>query len=260
MADPTQPGPAPPDDNSNGETTRTFAGQDAVAGRRESGGSPKPTGRAPIEEVLHEPPTRAARPRPPAAAQPGQSAEAARPGPSAEAVQLEPPAEIVSYGPGVPGPRSGSQARQKAEYVWRGGDRPARARRRQRLPRLLSSVLTVILLAASGVVLYLRFHHSQPLHVTGVAISDRTPVACGVDLTGRIATNGAVGTVSYQWLVQPRRRQPRPRTRVVAAGQHSVPVHLVVSASGHGTTSKLVTLQVLAPDPRTASVNVAITC
>ena len=177
-----------------------------------------------------------------------------------EAVQLEPAAEIVRYGPGVPGPRSGSQARQNAEHVWRGGDGPARARQRQGLPRLLSSVLTVILLAASGVVLYLRFHHSQPLHVTGVAISHRTPVACGVDLTGRIATNGAAGTVSYQWLVQPRRRQPEPGTRAVAAGQHFVPVHLVVSASGHGTTSKLVTLQVLAPDPRTASVNVVITC
>jgi uncharacterized membrane protein (UPF0136 family) len=115
------------------------------------------------------------------------------------------------------------------------------------------------LLAASGVVLYLRFHHA-PFHVTGVVIFQRTRIACGVDLTGRITTNGAAGTVSYQWLVQPSPRQPRPRSKPVNAGLHALPVHLVVSASGHGAASKLVTLQVLAPDSRTASATVAVSC
>jgi hypothetical protein len=276
MADPTQPGPAPPADEGSGETTRTFAGRDAVAGRR-NGGSATPPGRTPTEAAQHEPPTKAPRPWPPTegaqhepptkAPRPWPPTEAARPpteaargGPPTEAAQHGPSAEIVSYGPGVPAPMSGSQARQRAEHIWRGGRPPAQARRRPSLPRLLSSALTVILLAASGVVLYLRFHHSQPLHVIGLTITRRTPVACGVHLTGRIATNGAAGTVVYQWRVRPRRRQPRVRTRAFSAGQHSLPVPLAVSAKGHGTASKLVTLQVLAPDPRKVSVRVTVSC
>ena len=245
MTDPAQPGPAPPADESSGEITQT----DPFADRRHAG-SANPQGRTPTEAPPHEPPTRPAPPRSPA--------DAALP--RAAVTPAERPADVARFGPGVPAPTPGGPAREKAENVWRGSDRPARTRRRSRLPQLLSSALTVILLAASGAVLYLRFHHSQPFHVTGVAISQRTPVACGVDLTGRIATNGAAGTVSYQWRVRPTSRQPRPKTAAVKAGQHSAPVHLVVLARGHGSTSKLVTLQVLAPDPQTVSVTVAVSC
>ncbi len=118
----------------------------------------------------------------------------------------------------------------------------------------------MVLLAASGVVLYQRFHHAPPVQVTGVTIAQRTRIACGVDVTGRITTNGVAGTVSYQWLVQPGRRQSRPKTVSIVSGQHVAQVTLILPLTGHGRASELVTLLVLAPDPKTVSANVAVSC
>jgi hypothetical protein len=117
----------------------------------------------------------------------------------------------------------------------------------------------VILLAASGIVFYLRFHH-PPFHVTGVAISQRTRTGCGVDVTGRIATNGAAGTVSYQWLFQPGLGPPQPLSQSVIAGQRAVYVTVAVAGSGHGRASQTVTLQVLGPDQMNAATAVVVSC
>ena len=117
----------------------------------------------------------------------------------------------------------------------------------------------MILLAASAVVLYLRFHHA-PFHVTGVAITQRTANGCSVDVTGQISTNGAAGTVSYQWLFQPDRQVPQPLSRSAAAGQDAVYVTVAVQGSGHGSASHTVTLQVLGPDFRAASTVVTLRC
>ena len=105
----------------------------------------------------------------------------------------------MRYGPGVPAALPTGQAGQTAEQVWRTGQTATPGRRPRWLRRLLGSTLTVILILASGVVLYLRFHH-PPFHVTGVVISQQQRAGCGVDVTGRISTNGAAGTVSYQWV------------------------------------------------------------
>jgi hypothetical protein len=169
-----------------------------------------------------------------------------------------PAAEVVRSGPGVPAPEAGDKA-SRAEQIWRGGLTPGPARR-LKLRRLLGSALTVVLLAASGVVLYLRFHHTPPVQVTSVTIARRTTIACGVDVSGRIDTNGSAGTVSYQWLVQPGRRQPRPKTVAVTSGQHVAQVTLILPLTGHGRASELVTLQVLAPDPKAVSATVAVRC
>ena len=176
-------------------------------------------------------------------------------GPPIEANRPWPPAEIVRSGPGVPAPGAGD----KAEQIWRGG-LPRGQARRPRLRRLLGPALTVVLLAASGVALYLRFHHTPPVQVTSVTIAQRTRIACGVDVTGRITTNGAAGTVSYQWLIQPSRRQSRPKTVSISSGQHVAQVTLILPLTGNGRASELVTLQVLAPDPKTVSANVAVSC
>src|SRR6266567_164103 len=173
-------------------------------------------------------------------------------GPPIEANRPWPPAEIVRSGPGVPVPEGGDKASRQAEQIWRGGLPPGQARH-PKLRRLLSPALTVV-------VLYLRFHHTPPIQVTSVTIALRTRIACGVDVTGRITTNGAAGTVSYQWLVQPGRRQPRPKTVSTITGQHVVQVTLILPLTGHGRASELVTLQVLAPDPKTVSANVAVSC
>jgi len=117
----------------------------------------------------------------------------------------------------------------------------------------------VILLAASGVVLYLRFHHA-PFRVTGVAITQQVHTGCGVEVTGRITTNGSAGTVSYQWLLPPDRQPPQTLSQSVVAGQDAVYVTVAVEGQGHGSVSQAVTLQVLGPDPGTASEDVVISC
>src|ERR1700730_17338494 len=47
---------------------------------------------------------------------------------------------------------------------------------------------------ATGVLLYLRFHHA-PFQVTGAAITRQAPNGCGVNVTGQVTTNGSAGTV-----------------------------------------------------------------
>jgi hypothetical protein len=138
--------------------------------------------------------------------------------------------------------------------------RQAQDRRRERRRLLiLISVLAVILLAAGGVALYRQFYHA-PLHVTGAAISNQTENGCGVNVTGRITTNGSAGTVSYQWVFQPQVQAPQPLSQSVAVGQHAVYVTVAVEGQGHGSASQKVTLQVLGPDEETASTNVVISC
>ena len=259
MGDSSQGGPAPPTGAGDDEATQSFLGRDAVTQSRLTG--PANARVRPSTEVMRPgPPAEAVRPGPPAeAVQPGPSAEAVQPGPPTEAVQPGPPAEVVRYGPGVPVTSAGGQAGRTAEQVWRAGPPPASARDRPRLLRLFGAALTVILLAASGVVLYVRFHHA-PFQVTGLVISQRTRTGCGIDVTGRITTNGAAGTVSYQWLFLPGRQPPQPLSQSVPAGQHAAYVTVAVEGSGHGRASQTVTLQVLGPSPRTASAAVVVSC
>jgi hypothetical protein len=167
--------------------------------------------------------------------------------------------DVVRYGPGVPVSVPASQAGLQAERVWRTGRLPEPPRRRARLRRRLGSALTAILLAAAGVVLYLRFHHA-PFHVTGVVISREVKTGCGVDVTGQITTNGAAGTVSYQWVYRPERQPPHPLSQSVAAGQNAVDVTVLVEGQGHGSASLPVTLQVLGPDTGSASKAVVVSC
>jgi hypothetical protein len=168
------------------------------------------------------------------------------------------PQDLVRYGPGVP-PSEAPAAGLTAEHVWRTG-RPERTHRRPpRFRRLAGAALTVILLAASGVLLYMRFHHA-PFHVTGTAITERTANGCGVDVTGRIDTNGAAGTVHYQWVFQPDPNPPQPLSLSVTSGQHAVTVTVAVQGSGHGTAAQKVTLQVLGPDRAAASADVTVSC
>jgi hypothetical protein len=169
--------------------------------------------------------------------------------------ETNPLSDVVRYGPGVPV----SQAGSTAEQVWRTGRLPEPARRPARLRRLAGAALTVILLAAAGVLVFLRFHHA-PFGVTGVAITQQTKTACGVDLTGRINTNGSAGTVSYQWVFRPQVQAPQPLTQSVTAGQDAAYVTVAVEGEGHGSASQTVTLQVLGPGTGTATIHVTVSC
>ena len=120
--------------------------------------------------------------------------------------------------------------------------------------------LTLILLVVAGIVLYLRFFDHPPFHVTGVEIVQQTRNGCTVDVTGRIDTNGAAGTVSYQWVFRSHTQAPQPLNQSVVAGQHAVYVTVAVEGQGHGSATQLVTLDVLGPGTGADSTNVAISC
>ena len=202
------------------------------------------------EAVPHEPVTYRAPRQPPPDAWPSPP-DAAPPAPSSS--------EVLRYGPGVPA----SQAGAAAESVWRTGHRPEpppRQRRLRRLRRLLGLALTVILLVAAGIVLYLRFFDHPALHVTGVHIKQQTKNGCTVDVTGRIDTNGSAGTVSYQWVFRPQTQAPQPLNQSVVAGQHAVYVTVAVEGQGHGSATQTVTLDVLGPGTGTDSTNVTVSC
>ena len=159
----------------------------------------------------------------------------------------------------MPGNLPAGHPELTAAHVWRAGGNGKSRPRRPRLRRLLGPALTVILLAASGVLLYQRLHHA-PFHVTGAAITQQAHDGCGVVVTGRISTNGSAGTVSYQWLVEPSTQPPQPLSQSVPTGQQAVYVSISVEGAGHGSASQTVLLQVLGPDTRTASAVVAVSC
>jgi hypothetical protein len=237
----SKPGPAVPTGAGDGKATQTFVSRDPVTEPRPAGPANPPLG-APAEIMP-----------------PHSRTEAMPSRPRTQVVPPRPPTEIMRYGPGVPVTAPAGEAGITAERVSRTGHPPTSPRRPPRLRRLFGSALTVILLAASGVVLYQRLHHA-PFHVTGVSISQQTRTRCGVDVTGRIATNGSAGTVSYQWLFQPGQQPPQPLTQSVTAGQQAVYVTVAVEGSGHGRTSQTVTLQVLGPDPGHASTAAVVRC
>ena len=167
------------------------------------------------------------------------------------------PGDLVRYGPGVPADPPAASAGLTAERVWRGGGTPGPRRRRTRLGQILGWALTVILLAASGVLLYLRFHH-VPLQVTGVAIVGSGSTACSLTVTGQITTNGGQGTVTYRWLFPT--GPPATEQQSVSAGQSTVNVHVQIDGTGHGMAPQRVWLQVLSPGQGTASEYILIRC
>jgi hypothetical protein len=101
---------------------------------------------------------------------------------------------------------------------------------------------------------------APPLHVTGVQLSQQAQTGCTVVLTGRISTNGANGTISYQWVFQPQTQPPESLSAV--AGQHAVDVTVAaaIEGQGHGSASQTVTLEVLHPNLRTASTTIVLRC
>lgn len=263
------PGPALPSGADDGEDAHTFLGHEPVT-RPEAAGPANPpprpwweAARAVSPETVTPPPVADPANPPPQrweAAPTAVPETVTRPPAADQAIPPpRPSSDVVRYGPGVPMNMPASLASLQAERLWRTGHLPEPPRRRGRLRRLLGSALTVILLAAAGVVLYLRFHHA-PFHVTGVAISQQAKNGCGVDVTGRITTNGAAGTVSYQWVLRPEWQPPNPLSQSVVAGQHAVYVTDSVEGQGRGSASLTVTLQVLGPDTGSASTTVVVSC
>lgn len=252
--------PTLPPGAAGGDSTRTFPGfQPTIRD------DPAAEGTAPLPTIEgpHEPATIMMARQPGAAVVPDDTVvDLPGSGPPPPPAGSSPPGalDVVRYGPGVPA-AAASQA--GAESVWRTGrpaSPPPRQARLRRARRLLGTALTVILLAAAGVVLWLRFFHHPAFHVTGVHITQQTKIACVVDVTGRITTNGAAGTISYQWVYRPQTQAPQPLNQSVTAGQHDAYVTVAIEGQGHGSATQTVTLQVLGPDPGSDSTTVSMTC
>lgn len=166
--------------------------------------------------------------------------------------------DIVRYGPGIPA-SAGRRGQTATEHLWRTGQLPAGRRRRAKLRRWVGIVLAVTLVGASGAALYLRFHRPD-LHVSGVAISRLAPGRCDVEVTGRIRTNGAAGTISYQWVLTGDLRAPVPQSQSVISGQNEVSVTVAIQAAGRGAATRQISLQVLGPDTGSAATNLSLRC
>ena len=168
-------------------------------------------------------------------------------------------AGLHRQGPGVPESVPGGQGVLTAEEVWRTGLPSGQPSSRGRWRRRAGSALTVALLIAVGVVVYLRLHH-PPLKVTGVAITSQLKDGCTVDVTGRISTTGGAGTVSYEWVLTPPSGQaaPNPQNQSLTAGQSTLYVNVAIQ--GVGQLSRQVTLQVLGPGQGKATANVVSDC
>ena len=193
-------------------------------------------------------------PEPPTGLVAGAAAGAAL-GAAAGAAAGQQGSEVLRYGPGVPP----SQAGVSAEQVWRTGHMPHPARRPVRLRRLASLLVTVILLAAAGVLLFLRFHHPA-FQVNAVKIVSQSTNGCAVNVTGLISTNGGAGTVSYEWVFSPQQQAPQPLSQSVVSGQHAAYVTVAVQGQGHGTATQKVTLQLLGSNQGSASTVVKVSC
>ena len=139
---------------------------------------------------------------------------------SVAAARSDPAAAPVRFGPGL----SGGSA-PPAMPNW---GKPAKPRRRpRRWLSVLSTFLTLAIIAAVGVVLWLRTH--EVFKVTSVAVA---PAAlpgnkCNVtvDVVGSIVTNGRGGQVTYQWVRNGDIASP-VATTVVGTGQTTAPLHL----------------------------------
>jgi hypothetical protein len=258
------PGSRLPSGAGDNDATHPFVARDQVTGpqqgsRRAAPPTRPPAGVAPLTRPPASPSPDSASPD--SAAPPTRLPDSAAPltRPPGEVAGSGDPGGIVRHGPGVPVVPPPSQAALTAETVWRTGRLPESSRRPIRVRRLLSAAVSIILLAASAVIFYLRFHHA-PFHVTGVAITQQAHAACRVNVTGRISTNGSAGTVSYQWLNQPGGIALQPLRQSVSSGQKAINVTVAIQGQGHGTTSETVTLQVLGPDAKSASTGVVISC
>ncbi|WP_327028450.1 hypothetical protein OG989_23380 [Micromonospora sp. NBC_01740] len=162
-----------------------------------------------------------------------------------------PPGGEVRFGPGVPTTPPPAPA-------W-----PAPPRRRspwRTVASVLSTLLTVALLAAVGLHLWQRI---SPLEVTGVTVAVPQPAGdrCDVtvDVVATVSTNGRAGEIRYQWL----RTGSAPGsllTERVGRGQRTVELTLRWAFSGVGSTTETATVNITSPAPVQAQTPVSYGC
>ena len=134
-------------------------------------------------------------------------------------------------------------------------------RRRRRWTGVLSSLLTVAIVA--GVAAYVWNKTHQTLKVTAATVSVANPdnIACNstVDVVGTIFTNGNGGPITYQWTKD---GENLPTGTVTAtSGQQQVRVDLQWSLRGKGIHHAAAIFQVFTPNVISAqSASFTYTC
>ena len=159
------------------------------------------------------------------------------------------------------GPRPEDKGRHRANGGPDGWPAARPRRRRRRWTGVLSSLLTVAIVA--GIAGYVWNKTHQTLKVTAATVSVTNPgkIACNstVDVVGTISTNGKGGPITYQWTKD---GQNLPTGTVTASsGQQQLRVELQWYLAGKGIHHATAIFQVFTPNVISAqSASFTYTC
>jgi Protein kinase domain len=123
-----------------------------------------------------------------------------------------------------------------------------RPRRRRRWTGVLSSVLTVAIVAGIAAYVWTKTHQTLKITAATVSVTNPDNIACNstVDVVGTIFTNGKGGPITYQWTKD---GENLPTGTVTAAsGQQQVRVDLRWNLRGKGIHHAAAIFQVFTPD------------
>jgi serine/threonine-protein kinase len=134
-------------------------------------------------------------------------------------------------------------------------------RRRRRWTGILSSLLTIAIVAGVAAYVWTKTHQTLKITSATVAVANPDKIGCKstVDVVGTIFTNGKGGPVTYQWTKD---GQNLPTGTVTAAsGQQQVRVELKWYLSGKGVHHAVAIFQVFTPNVISAqSATFTYTC
>ncbi|WP_327673639.1 hypothetical protein [Kitasatospora sp. NBC_00458] len=179
------------------------------------------------------------------------AASGASPGEGAEDDRPFAPGELRRFGPGVP---------PQAAAVWHGRAVPGAEQPRRR--RALRWLVPVAVAAAVLAFLFWRFQ-GPALEVTGVGVTTADPAGPGCGgtavVTAVLETRGGAGTVRYRWLRSDGTTSGEIR-QDVRSGTHRTELVLRWSFEGRGSFDATATLEILAPQARTAATSFPYRC
>jgi hypothetical protein len=134
-------------------------------------------------------------------------------------------------------------------------------RRRRRWTGVLSSVLTVAIVAGVAAYVWTKTHQTLKITAATVSVTNPGKIACNstVDVVGTISTNGRGGPITYQWTKD---GENLPAGTVTAtSGQQQVRVELQWYLGGKGIHHAAAIFQVFTPNVISAqSASFTYTC
>ena len=137
----------------------------------------------------------------------------------------------------------------------------APGRRRPRCRGVLSTLVTVVIVAGGAAYAWHKTHQSLTVTAVSVAVANQPGNRCDVTVTliGTIVTNGHGGPVTYQWIRDSSDVLPA-QTVTAATGSDTAQVSLNWQFNGPGTKQAVAELHVLAPTAGTASTAFTYSC